>query len=148
MNIKYSVEEKTLRKLVGDGKSFQQASDDLNIPVYAIKYWAKTYDIRSKFCNKHGSEPITKGARFRHYTIIDATAKHDDNGWISYPCQCDCGEVKDVYLSQLRNGKSNSCNVCKVRHRGIGVMPKQTWTRCIIGAKDRNIPFNLTMQEA
>lgn len=71
-----------------------------------------------------------------------------------YECKCDCGKHKIIGSHILRKniktcgcqmhvtGKSNPC------WRGFGFISSSFWCNVKWGAKNRKIPFNITIQEA
>lgn len=50
-----------------------------------------------------------KGDRVGEWTIL----KKSDTKKYSYTCQCSCGNIRDVYKSGLKRGKSRSCGCIK-----------------------------------
>lgn len=48
------------------------------------------------------------GERFGHWTVLRKDSNRSGNGTY-YFCQCDCGNIKSVSSSSLRNGFSTSC---------------------------------------
>ena len=48
------------------------------------------------------------GQRFGRWTIIKRVENNKYNQ-IRYLCQCDCGNIRVVYLGQLKSGRSKSC---------------------------------------
>lgn len=62
---------------------------------------------------------IKKGDRFGRWTVLsDKPIYHVDkynNKQKYYTCRCDCGTIKEVYYSNLTNGKSKSCGCEKIK---------------------------------
>jgi len=48
-----------------------------------------------------------KGQRFGRWTVVARARKKGAFG--RWRCRCDCGTKRDVFASNLRNGKSSSC---------------------------------------
>lgn len=48
------------------------------------------------------------GDKFNRWTIIDECALRK-RGQIMWRCQCDCGTIKEVAGSTIKNGRSKSC---------------------------------------
>lgn len=59
---------------------------------------------------------IEVGAKFNRWTYI-GTSTRPDKGYGVF--QCDCGEIKDVYIFNVISGKSLSCGRCKHVSRGL-----------------------------
>lgn len=47
------------------------------------------------------------GQRFGRWTVLRYAGSH--NGRAFWECRCDCGKIRDVRGSDLRNGRSTSC---------------------------------------
>lgn len=47
------------------------------------------------------------GKRFSYLTVVDAY--RDNNNRVKCICKCDCGEQADVFYSNLKSGKTQSC---------------------------------------
>ena len=67
-------------------------------------------DERSKSCGCLWKENISKtktniiGNKYGRFTVID---KGQRNGfWI---CECECGNIREIYISSLKAGSSQSC---------------------------------------
>lgn len=72
--------------------------------------------------------------------------------WI---CQCDCGKEKSVAAKHLKQGRISSCGC---RHyvsgkrnpcwKGYEDLSGRQWSRIIDGAKERELEFEITIQDA
>lgn len=49
------------------------------------------------------------GKRYGRWTVIKKTDTKTSSGAFMYECQCDCGTLKEVSGTLLRQGKTNSC---------------------------------------
>ncbi|MBQ8093705.1 MAG: hypothetical protein IJ242_09035 [Clostridia bacterium] len=66
-------------------------------------------NVRSCGCLRGRKEKlvIEPGMRFGMLTIVEKGERINRNlVWI---CKCDCGKVKEIYQSNLQNGKTRSC---------------------------------------
>lgn len=62
---------------------------------------------RSKRC---GCETdIRTGDKFGRWTVLDKTNTKQSSRSDMWRCQCECGEIREVLSSALRNGRSKSC---------------------------------------
>jgi hypothetical protein len=52
------------------------------------------------------------GKKFGTLLVLNEIKERDKNGFILYQVRCECGKVKNVLGSSLRNGGSRSCNKC------------------------------------
>jgi L-lysine 6-transaminase len=70
--------------------------------------------------------------------------------WI---CQCECGKVKPVSMSDLKHGKSKQCVNCsnqknKAKKTGHMDISGSYWCRLKGGAKHRELPFEIKIEYA
>ena len=75
------------------------------------------------------SKTININDRFGNWTVIDNAPNKVSPGGTSrkaFKCQCDCGTIKDISATLLRNGKSTSCG-CKGSYLKPGDQ-YQEWT--------------------
>ncbi len=70
---------------------------------------------------------INQGDRFGKWTVIERSDKTDKKGNIYYLCRCDCGNVKEVRASRLKNGESKSCGC--------------VWKKDVTGQKVKRLTF-------
>lgn len=69
-------------------------------------------------CMAIGKKPaeIAPGEKFHHLTVIKEVARA--NGRRCMRCQCECGNVKDILLQNLRGGATKSCGcMSKIREQ-------------------------------
>lgn len=59
---------------------------------------------------KTRAEDIT-GQKFNHLLALEPT-RNRSNGKIVWKCQCDCGNISYVSISNLRNGHTKTCGKC------------------------------------
>ena len=87
----------------------------------------------SKNCG-HGADTVIPGAKFGKRTIVKELLKRA-NGNRVFLCRCECGHEGPVNLSDLKIGKSRSCNGCAKRKEKREKPPeyelwRAMWRRC------------------
>lgn len=50
---------------------------------------------------------VNTGDRYGHLTIVKES--NPDKYFRKFICQCDCGNIRDVYIQNLRSGLTQSC---------------------------------------
>lgn len=76
------------------------------------------------------------GMTFGKLTVIKETTS--DNGLARWICKCECGNISRVYSSNLKRGKSKSCNKCnKGRIFNYNKTPRGCAFRLMQNAKHR-----------
>lgn len=76
--------------------------------------------------------------------------KHGKAAWL---CECECGRTTTVDSSSLKRGSTTTCG-CTWRIKGEGnplfkgykEISKAYWTNIVLGAKQRNIEFDITIE--
>lgn len=70
-------------------------------------------------------------------------------------CKCDCGNSRDLSYHDLKRGKTKECRDCaiasfsrKIRKEKIGDISSEFWTKQMWTARDRNIEFTISPEEA
>ena len=53
------------------------------------------------------------GKKFGMWTVISESDKRDSSGCVKWKCECECGTIRDVNGTSLRNGKSTCCGCIK-----------------------------------
>lgn len=79
----------------------------------------------------------------------------DKHSHAVFLCACHCGNTKQVLGNSLINGNTKSCG-CKARKRGkehklyagYEEIRAEYWGRVLRGARERNIPVTITIQQA
>jgi len=89
--------------------------------------------------------------KFGHLTVINLSGK-TSRGQSIWKCQCDCGKYKDIRGYHLKGKKIRSCGCLKretvnIKWNGFGDIARWVWNAVRIGAKSRNIEFNLTAED-
>lgn len=69
---------------------------------------------------------IQAGERYGRYTLVERAASR--KGATYWVCQCDCGTVKEVQLSHLRNGTTQSCGCYRDEVKGQQSLKHGHWT--------------------
>lgn len=93
------------------------------------------------------------GTTFGKWKVIsDETIRK--NNLTHWKCQCDCGLAELVPLNNLMNGNSTQCRMCSTkksgvkRRKGIGLISGDYWSQIKNGAKRKNLPFEIRIEEA
>jgi hypothetical protein len=99
------------------------------------------------------------GKQFNGWTVINREKNYiRKNGKVGdavWKCRCSCGKKQKVRAFQLRTGRSKQCLKCTYKATGLkhrcfhdtNNVNQVFWKRINKGAKDRNIPCLLTMDE-
>jgi hypothetical protein len=58
------------------------------------------------------------GERFGKLKVLSEVKNRNKNGHIKYLCECECGEIKEVFGTHLRENKIVSCG-CKNKVNGV-----------------------------
>jgi hypothetical protein len=101
------------------------------------KCWPKHLDI--------------SGQKFGLFTVINLS--HQRNGKMYWNCLCECGKEKIICSGSLVSGNTSTCgnrHIIGSKHKnwkGCGQISRQYWNCLIRGAKQRNIIFNITIED-
>ena len=94
------------------------------------------------------------GQKFGRLTVIERDVSI--KGRVKWVCRCDCGNLQSVVTSNLKSGHTKSCGCYKAEKSRERCIAKEDinntkyndlYGRYKRGAKQRNIPFNLTIDE-
>ena len=96
---------------------------------------------------------LEKGTKFGKWEIIseETIIKNNLTHW---KCQCECGNEANVPLNNLMNEFSTQCSKCgakqsgKKRRKGHKEISGDYWSRIRHRAKNKNILFNIRIEEA
>jgi hypothetical protein len=88
------------------------------------------------------------GKRFGRLLVINQTTRRGKNGGIWWLCKCDCGDEKEVDMTNLINGHVKSCGCLQKESR----YREDTGLRYVISvykrnAKTRNLIWKLTQEQ-
>lgn len=89
------------------------------------------------------------GEKFTKLVVIEINRIHPKYGAV-WTCQCDCGGLITTRGSALRNGTTKSCRLC-VRKSGPNppnTVPLYYWSRTLRNAENRNLLFEISIQDA
>ena len=93
--------------------------------------------------------PPKIGEVFNKLTVIKESFKKSDDYVKYFICKCECGNIKEIFAGNLRNGHTRSCgcNQTKARIKAPGVF---SWNRIYKNykgsAKTRGVFFDITIQ--
>lgn len=96
---------------------------------------------------------VQKNQKFGDWTIINSEPIRNEKGYYFFKCACKCGTERLVVSSNLKRGISTNCG-CKIKgkpahnYQGIGDLSQKYFNRLKNGALQRNILFNITIQQA
>lgn len=96
------------------------------------------------------------GKRFNLLTVSKVSDLKREKGKVLWDCQCDCGNIKRGITSyDLKSGKVKSCGCIRaikgknnIGWKGYEDISGRYWNSLRRAAENRNIPFNITMEEA
>lgn len=93
------------------------------------------------------------GRKFNSLTIESLIGFVDriDGRRAMFLCRCDCGKEKKATLPHLKKGNVKSCGCQKQgcfnkRWKGYGGIPRSVWHQFIVGAKIRELPFEISIE--
>lgn len=145
------------QKYVKEGQSIKEISTETGIPSRTISKYIDWHKITRRTCgtrkgkkNKHKfpyKTDIKIGDSYAYLTVVEIK----DN---ELTCQCKCGNIKKLHTSRIRNKQVKSCG-CLMHRTGInhpickgyGSIPNSVYTKCKVNGLDRNIIFNLTIED-
>lgn len=152
LNKKYLYEQ-----YIKKNKSINEISEEINIPSTTIGKYLHIHNISRKTGgtrkNKKNKKPFTYkddikiGDEYGNLSVeyIDKNQLH---------CRCKCGNIKIVHASRIRLKQIKSCGCLITRRgtnsplcKGVGDIPKSVFNKCKVNASDRNIDFNLTIED-
>lgn len=98
---------------------------------------------------------VYKGKIFSNWEVIDYSHLNEkfEQYWV---CKCKCGLLKSVRASHIVRGLSKGCSFCRGQAtkgnvskywKGGKFIPQTIYTSLKHGAKNRNIDFNISIEE-
>jgi hypothetical protein len=87
------------------------------------------------------------GKRFGKLIVLSEITERNKNGHIKYVCKCDCGNVKEIFGTHLKQEKIVSCG-CKNKINGVS---GEMWYNIIksgisVRNKRKNLDINITKE--
>lgn len=79
------------------------------------------FDKGEKMAKASVKEKIKVGERYGLYTVVEILEEKSKSGKSLALCQCECGSLKKVIISNLLNGNSKSCG-CRVQRNFVSKM--------------------------
>lgn len=83
------------------------------------------------------------GKKFGKLLVIDKSDKKTASGSSFWLCECECGIIKEIAGTNLRNGQSKSCGCNNGGESNPETGRKKLYTSLKNGAKSRNLLFDL-----
>lgn len=90
------------------------------------------------------------GAKFGKWTVIDGSdlkvGRHS-----AVKCQCECGAIKVIVISDLKGGRTTQCVLCRAtfqpRKTGDALGAREVWRAYALKSNRRDLPFELTFEQ-
>lgn len=92
------------------------------------------------------------GSKFGHLTILENVYEKNKPGKVRV--QCKCGKEYIAAKYGVKSGAIKQCVNCRrissglKRRKGVGKLSGYYWRSIILNAKDRNIPVEMSIEEA
>ncbi len=105
--------------------------------------------MKSKYSNR-----LTVGEKFGKYIVCDSTIVPSQKGYAKIKVKCSCGVENLVDIYGLIKGRTKSCITCSGREtkdnpawKGYQEIYGSFFNRIKRQAKERDIPFNITIEQ-
>lgn len=83
------------------------------------------------------------GKKFGKLTVIEQSNKKTKSGSVFWVCKCDCGNIKEIAGTSLRNGQTKSCGCFNGGDSNPESGRKKLYNSLKNGAKSRGLVFNI-----
>lgn len=93
------------------GQTYAELSDEVGLSREKIRNYLEHYGFSTKEIKKLKSEHKHDGRKFGYWTVLPGSHTNKNNNAV-LTCECICGEIRQVSLSNLIGGCSKSCG-CK-----------------------------------
>ena len=137
-----------LKEYVENKKNCTQISKETGICLWCVIEYLKNHGIEKR------PRGLDKGMRFGKLTLIEKNGIYKTGSYL-WLCLCDCGKYTKVPTSLLKNGNTKSCGclhkVTGKDHngwKGFGEISGHKWYAIQKKSLDRNIDFNITIEQA
>lgn len=128
-------------------QQMQHIAEELGCSIAYISKLVKKYKLKTK------TEDTYIGKKFGRLVPLRLDSKIGSH--LVFDCLCDCGKTIKVRGYSLKTKNTNSCG-CTSRKRGkdhpcfkgYEGLTSSVWSSLIKGAKERNLEFSITMQQA
>jgi predicted DNA-binding protein YlxM (UPF0122 family) len=137
--------------------SINEISKNINIPSNTIGKYLNIHKIPRKIGGTRKNKKNKKLFNYKNDIKIGhkcgkLSVEFIDKNQLH--CRCECGNIKIVHSSRIRLQQIKSCG-CLIKRRGtesplckgVGNIPKSVFNKCKTNATDRNIDFNLTIED-
>jgi len=155
----FSKEE--LEAVVGASSSFRDIAKKLGFPGrhQVLKKQIVSYGISTDHFQHGKRYDAMIGQKYGMLTVCAITPLNDARRRCEAKCSCDCGKTKIVRCDCLKDGSYVSCG-CHSKNRwnmvcgknpafkGCGGLRKTHWRVILQNANKRNIPVDLSIEEA
>jgi hypothetical protein len=109
-------------------------------------------------------QPIPAGQKFERLTVLGPSGK-DKNGKTLYFCYCSCGNYTEIRGADIKNGATRSCGCYNIhrcaerlrlhmqkavnaRRKFVGDISGEFWSHIVRNAATRDIPLQVTKEDA
>jgi hypothetical protein len=132
------------KEYVENKKSCRQLGKELKICPKTVVHYLNLHNINQEF--RDGQ--ILTGSKFNKLTAIEIVGKSKNRSHL-WLCQCECGNktIISTYTLKCKTTKSCGCSK-KAIYKGFKDIYGGFWRGIKTGAKDRNLDFNITIEQA
>lgn len=135
------------REYVGQERSAVDVAKDFGCTPTAIIYQLRKFGlpIRNPGFYKAKTGCDLTGIRFGKLIVLRRHEKSLGNQrWI---CLCDCGREYVALIHNLRNGIVRKCRSCLFPGNGYGEITNSAWADIVRGARARQMPLDVSVEE-
>jgi hypothetical protein len=86
------------------------------------------------------------GKKYGKLTVIGESDKRTKSGAMYWKCSCECGNIKDITGTLLRNGQSRSCGCNNGGVSNVDGAYRFLYKSIKSGAISRNLTFNISFE--
>jgi len=153
---KIDIPKKKLEKDINNNLTITMMSKKYKVSFGVIKRLCEEYTLYPTMGNPGGqnTKDMT-GQTFGSLTVIerDYNTRNNRKAKLAlWKCKCVCGKICSAVGAELRGGKTKTCGCRKgIKSRrnfqGYGDISKSKWRVLVYNAEQRNIPFDLTIEQ-
>lgn len=107
-----------------------------------VTYYRKKWGVNER--KRSRCHDLT-GQKFGKWTVLSKVQHHQKVKWL---CRCECGNESEIQPDSLTRYKSTKCRSCGyVSFAFLDAVPNFYWTKVVIGAKQRNLPMEVSRKD-
>ena len=133
------------------GETYAEIGKQVDLSAEMVRLFAIQHKIPARRSGRRS--PDLAGKVFGNLTVVERTQGSDKRHpvWL---CKCDCGSTSKVQASSLVKGRISNCASCGNKRKGDalwkghGEISGHFWSNVRNGAKYRNLPLKISMQQA